>query len=259
METLAALRHLDRGTRWHLDSSVEVQTDVGHPQGLMPWGEHWLVSTVHGDGLGELLVVDVDGDVQQRRDITDGDRFHPGGISSERGRCWVPVAEYRPASTTTVVCIDAGLRTETAFGFDDHLGAVCDLPDDTLLAVSWGSRTLYRLDHDGRVLDQRTNPNLFVDHQDLTVVDAGTVVATGLGAVAAPDGRVQLGGLSLIDVDTLAPTLEVPVQAWMPSGRVITYNGAHVDTPDAVRISCLVDDGTASIATWVEQGPSSPG
>lgn len=236
-----------------------MQTDVGHPQGLLPWGEHWLVSTVHRDGRGELLVVDAAGVVQQRRDVTDGERFHPGGISSDRGRCWVPVAEYRPDSTTTVVCVDDDLQTTASFRFDDHLGAVCDLPDDTLLAVSWGSRTLYRLDHDGTVLDRRTNPNVFVDHQDLTVVDAATVVATGLGAIDAPGGRVQLGGLSTIDVDTLLPTREVPVQAWMPSGRVITYNGAHVDTPDGVRISCVVDDRAAAIATWVEQGPSSPG
>lgn len=107
-----ALRRLDRNTRWELESSVEVQTDVGHPQGLMPWDEHWLVSTVHGDGRGELLVV---------------------------------------------------------------------------------------------------------------------------------------------DADTLAPTIEIPVQAWMPSGRVVTYNGAHVDTPDGMRIRCIVDDQTAAIATWAER------
>ena len=63
----------------------------------MPWGEYWLVSTVHGDGRGELLVVD-----------TDGERFHPGGVSSDRGRCWVPVAEYRPTSTTTVMSVQGG-------------------------------------------------------------------------------------------------------------------------------------------------------
>ncbi|HAS08992.1 MAG TPA: hypothetical protein DCS55_00480, partial [Acidimicrobiaceae bacterium] len=70
---------------------------------------------------------------------------------------------------------------------------------------------------------------------------------------AAPDGRVQLGGLTLLDVDTLSPSFEVPVQAWMPSGRVATYNGAHVDTPDGVRIRCIVDDQSAAIATWVER------
>lgn len=105
---LEALRRLDRSTRWRLESSVEVQVDVGHPQGLMPWGECWLVSTVHGDGRGELLVVDTDGAVQQRRDVTDGERFHPGGVSSDRGRCWVPVAECRPTSTTTVMSVQGG-------------------------------------------------------------------------------------------------------------------------------------------------------
>ena len=143
------LRALDRSARWTLESSVDVRTDVGHPQGLQPWGSHWLVSTVHGDGRGELLVVDTAGEVVQRRDVTDGERFHPGGISSGPERCWVPVAEYRPSSTTTVVCVDADLSTLASFRFDDHLGAVGDLGDGTLLAVSWGSRTLYRLDLDG--------------------------------------------------------------------------------------------------------------
>lgn len=247
-----ALRRLDRSTRWQLESSVEVRADVGHPQGLQPWGPHWLVSTVHGDGRGELLVVDRAGEVVQRRDVTDDARFHPGGISSGPQRCWVPVAEYRPSSTTTVMCVDADLAPLTAFPFADHLGAVGDLGDGTLLAVSWGSRTVYRLDLEGAVLDQRENPNHFVDHQDLTVVDAGTVVATGLGAIAHAGGRVQLGGLSVLDVDTLAPVRELPVQAWMPSGRVATYNGAHVETVGgAVRIHCIVDDRTAAIATWV--------
>lgn len=249
---LDALHRLDRSTRWQTEGSIEVRADAGHPQGLQPWGDHWLVSTVHGDGRGELLVVDHAGAVRQRRDVTDGERFHPGGISSDPDRCWVPVAEYRPASTTTVVCVDAELDTVTSFPFPDHLGAVGDLGDGTLLAVSWGSRTLYRLDHEGAVLDQRENPNHFVDHQDLTVVDAGTVIATGLGAIVPAGGRVQVGGLSIIDVDTLVPAREVPVQAWMPSGRVVTYNGAHVESADgAVRVHCIVDDQTAAIATWL--------
>ncbi len=248
VEVLSAL---DRSAPWTLTSSVDVRADVGHPQGLQPWGSHWLVSTVHGDGRGELLVVDAAGEVVQRRDVTDGERFHPGGISSGLDRCWVPVAEYRPSSTTAVVCVDGDLATLASFRFDDHLGAVGDLGDGTLLAVSWGSRTLYRLDLDGAVLDQRPNPNHFIDHQDLTVVDAGTVVATGIGSVASGTGHVQLGGVSTIDVDTLGPVREVPVQAWMPSGRVATYNGAHVETADgAVRIHCIVDDRTAAIATW---------
>lgn len=252
---LDALHRLDRTTRWQLEASIEVRTDVGHPQGLQPWGPGWLISTVHGDGRGELLVVDAAGEIQQRRDVTEGDRFHPGGISSGPDRCWVPVAEYRPSSTTTVVCVDGDLVTTARFPFADHLGAVGDLGDGTLLAVSWGARTLYRLDLEGKVLDQRANPNHFIDHQDLTVVDASTVVATGVGAVHAPGGCVQLGGLSVLDVDTLRPLREVPVQAWMPSERVATYNGAHGDSVGGdVRLHCIVDDQTAAIATWSAHG-----
>ncbi|HUF34066.1 MAG TPA: DUF6454 family protein [Acidimicrobiales bacterium] len=250
-----SLHRLDRATRWRLEAAVDVGGDVGHPQGLTSWGDHWLVSTVRPtEGRGELLIVDRHGSVLDRLDVTDGERFHSGGIASEHGGCWVPVAEYRSASTTTVLHVDGDLRPTVGFRFTDHLGAVCPLADGTLLAVSWGGRTLYRLSGDGIVLGSRPNPTFFVDHQDLTVVDAHTVVATGIGVIAGPQGKVQLGGLAIIDADELAPVREAPVQAWMPSGRVITYNGAHLDLADgAVRVHCLVDDRSAVIATWVEQ------
>jgi hypothetical protein len=41
----------------------------------------------------------------------------------------------------------------------------------------------------------------------------------------------------------------------MPSGRVATYNGAHVwQRGGHVAFGCIVDDVTASIATWVADG-----
>lgn len=249
---IAALTTLDRGVRWTLEQSVDVQGEVGHPQGLLPWGEHWLVSTVHLSGRGELLVVDVAGEVVDRRDVTDGVRFHPGGVGAAGPWCAVPVAEYRPDSSTVVLAVSEELEVSELFRFDDHLGAVADLGDGTLFAVSWGSRTWYRLDLSGAVLDARVNTSWFVDHQDLTVVDAGSVVATGVAGIAGPGGGVQLGGLAVVDVASLRAVWEVPVQAWMPSGRVATYNGAHVGARGGrVVVSCLVDDRSAAVGTWV--------
>jgi hypothetical protein len=164
----------------------------------------------------------------------------------------VPVAEYRPDSSTVVLAVSEELEVAELFRFDDHLGAVADLGDGTLLAMSWGSRTWYRLDRSGTVLDVRVSTSWFVDHQDLTVVDPSTVVATGVADIAAPGGGVQLGGLAVVDVESLRAVWEVPVQAWMPSGRVATYNGAHVATREGrVVLSCLVDDRSAAVGTWV--------
>lgn len=263
--TFDALRSLGRSTEWTMVDSTAVRGDVGHPQGLCRWppeqvgdpsGDGWLVSTVHpARAAGELVVVAGDGEVLRRVEVTDGERFHPGGFALDGSGCWMAVAEYRPRSTTTVMGFDDDLSLVESFPFDDHLGAICPLDDGTLFAVSWGSRRWYRLDTDGRMLDQRTTPTRWVDLQDIVRIDGRQVAATGVGDVDTPDGAVQLGGLVVIDVDAMAIVHDTPIAAWMPSGRTVTYNGAHLDTEGdgssaGVRLHCLVDDITASIATW---------
>lgn len=217
------------------------------------------------------MIVSDHGEVLRRVDVTDGERFHPGGFTTDPANpakadtlgCWIAVAEYRPRSTTTVMRLDAELATVESFPFDDHLGAICALADGTLFAVSWASRRWYRLDSSGRILEQRTTPTRWVDLQDIARVMVGVdgerVVATGVGGMQAPGGPVQLGGLVVIDVDTLTIEHDTPVSAWMPSGRVATYNAAHLvlDDSPSVTLHCLVDDIIASIGTWVVS-PISP-
>ena len=225
----AAVRRLDRDTPWRLDAAVPVNCDVGHPQGITPWGEHWLVSTVRWErAAGALLVLDASGELVDSLDVTDGERFHPGGLDRSGDGCWAAVAEYRPGSTTTVMWIDEHLDATTAFRFPDHLGAICQLDDSTLFAVSWGSRTWYRLDVDGRVLDAHENVSAVVDLQDLQSLPGRQVVGTGVGSIATPHGPLQLGAVLIIDPDDLRLAFETPVAAWMPSGRVATYNATHL-------------------------------
>jgi hypothetical protein len=270
---------LGRSTSWELVADVAVNGDAGHPQGLCRWGDAWLVSTVHPDSCtGELLVIAPDGEVVNRIDVTDGERFHPGGFAvdspvvgmglpvEEPPGCWIAVAEYRPRSTTTVMRLDADLTTVQSFPFDDHLGAICSLGDGTLFAVSWASRRWYRLDLHGNVLAQRTTPSRWIDLQDIGHVsidaDRKQVAATGVGGLRTPIGPVQLGGIVVIDVDELTIVHDTPTAAWMPSGRVATYNGAHLDRgPDrgpgdasSLMLHCLVDDMSASIGTWIAIG-----
>ena len=143
-----------------------------------------------------------------------------------------------------------------------HSRAICALADGTLFAVSWASRRWYRLDTAGRILEQRSTPSRWVDLQDIAHVTVGIdgerVVATGVGGLQAPTGPVQLGGLVVIDVDALTIEHDTPVAAWMPSGRIATYNGAHLVLDDApsVTLHCLVDDTDASIGTWAASSVS---
>jgi hypothetical protein len=264
---IEAVRSLGRSASWRLVDEVAVRGDVGHPQGLCRWGDDWLVSTVYpATGTGEVLVVAADGEVVRRVDVTDGERFHPGGFAVDPTEidppgCWIAVAEYLPRSSTTVLRLDADLATVASFPFDDHLGAICPLADGTLFAVSWASRRWYRLDTAGRILDQRTTPSRWVDLQDIADVSGGIegdqVIATGVGGLSTPGGSVQLGGLVAIDVAAMAILHDTPIAAWMPSGRVATYNGAHLDgdgdgdADGSATLHCLVDDTTASIGTWI--------
>lgn len=309
---LDRLLGLRRWTGWRQREGVMIDGDIGHPQGLARRQDGWLVSTVFPDtGRGEVVVVGDDGRVHERLDVTDGERFHPGGIDALAGadtrsddparigawagiesrpdgpagigaaadietrtddparidatsgptRCWVAVAEYRPDSTTVVARLgtDSGgrLRSEPVFRFDDHLGALCELADGTLFAVSWGSRRWYRLDTEGQVLAERADPDHTIDLQDLQRLDGRHVAGTGVGGLLTPTGPLQLGGLVVIDVDELLPVHITPVSAWMPSGRVATFNATHLSVEQGeLSLRCVVDDTTAELGHWVAWHPS---
>jgi hypothetical protein len=250
---LDAIMYIDRTSSWILESSTPLAGNIGHPQGLTINNNRWLVTTVFPrDARGAVCVFDRSGVRLEVVNVTDGERIHPGGFhSSNPTSLWVPVAEYRPHSTTTVIQFDAKFEPINQFHVDDHLGAICDLGDETLFAVSWGSRSLYRLSHTGEVLDYRVNPSHFVDYQDVQLVAPGYVLATGVGSVRMGSGSHQIGGLAILDCSSLHIVHEVPVIATMPSGQSITYNGFCVEVREnRVVFNCLVDDTTASIGHW---------
>jgi hypothetical protein len=254
---LESLLAIDRESCWTLESSTPLTGDIGHPQGLTIDNDRWLITTVHPrDARGEVCVFDRSGDRIGEMNVTDGARIHPGGLdSSNDSSPWIVVAEYRPRSTTMVMRFDADLGTNldavARFEVDDHLGAICDLGDGTLFAVSWGSRSLYRLSYSGDILDKRANPNHFVDYQDVQVLSPDHILASGVGSVRSDSGLHRLGGLAILDSRNFHAVHEVPVMATMPSGQSIAYNGFCVEArDDQLVFHCLVDDTTASIGHW---------
>lgn len=261
-----ALRRLRRDTTWSLASTVDVAHDVGHPQGMTRWGGGWLVTTVHTDRrVGEVFVLTGDGDPVARCELVDGDRFHPGGVCAV-GRpdgdgtdagVWIALAEYRPRSSTVLLRLDPALDVVSRVPVDDHLGAVCELPDGSLVAVSWASSRWYRIDPDGSIAHHRRGSNRWIDVQDLQVLADGTVVGTGFGRIGTPAGEVAVGGLAVVDAESLVPIHEAPIAAWMPSGRPATYNATHLDLLDdgRVELHCLVDDRAAAIGRWRTTSP----
>lgn len=249
-------------TQFVPEQEVELQVDVGHPQGLCRSdGVSWLTTVDLERREGALLGLDEQGDLVHRVPLTDGERYHPGGCdlapigsaASAGGRSVVvPVAEYRPHSTTVVRRVDLeSLTVSDCFAVDDHLGAIVELPGGGYLGGSWGSREWIRFDAQGVEVDRRTNPSHFVDVQDLQVLDEHTVFASGIGWLVVPGGLAQLGGIALLDVDSLQLTLEIPVHAHTPTGRTITYNPVAVEADgDSVRLTVVPDDGRSTLRTY---------
>ena len=114
----------------------------------------------------------------RRIEVTDGARFHPGGISVAGRSIWVPVAELRPHSSAVLVEIDAdSLRVRRRIAVADHLGCVA-ARGDALVAGSWDSRALYVFDLTGRT-PPRVVANPSPTHfQDMKFV-GDTLVAAG--------------------------------------------------------------------------------
>lgn len=229
--------------------ALPLEGDLHHPQGLAPRAsgraDGWWVTTVDLHAPRALVVgFNADGARTDEIDVTDGPRIHPGGCGLDvDGLLWVPVAEYRPASSTRVVTIEPDGRVTSRFEFPDHLGLLVPRPDGRLVAGTWGSRSLLLLEHDGTIVTRVENPQHIVDYQDATVRADGTVVATGTGAAYGRD----LGGIAILDAD-LALTLLLPVPDRSPADRPVTYNATWCEpTATGSTLWAVPDDGHTAL------------
>ncbi len=110
-----------------------------------------------GAGVGHLYKMTLDGELVAEITLGEGDIYHPGGIDFDGEALWVPVAEYRPNSSSIVYRVDPDtMEAVEVFRRADHIGGILHDPENgTLHGVSWGSRRLYTLllAEDGSVAD----------------------------------------------------------------------------------------------------------
>lgn len=128
--------------------ALALDGELFHVQGLAL--EHrriWVTSVDEKNRRGYLHEFDRrTGKLLRRVDLTDGARYHPGGISIAGRSIWVPVAEYRPRSSAALVEVDAGsLAVRRTIPVADHLGYVA-ASDRHLVAGNWDSRLIYVFD-----------------------------------------------------------------------------------------------------------------
>ena len=249
---LATLLALDRSSVWDFDGGVTLGFDAGHPQGMVLVDGTWWISTVDIPAkAGWLLAVDAGGRLLDRWPCGEGSRYHPGGIHGDANGLWLAVAEYRPHSSTDVFHCVPGRAPVHRFHHGDHLGAIAAAGDGPLVAWTWGSRELLRLDTDGPVVARRRNPSHFVDYQDLHVLSTGHAVCSGIGTRLSKGGR-RLGGLGVLRLEDLTWETEVPFPGYSPTTDLAaTANPLHLEVVDGrLRLHLLPDGGAGTILTW---------
>ena len=250
----ASVASITRATSWQLVDELTLRFDSHHPQGMARIGSTWWISTVDiGTHQGLVMAVDDRGELIEEVPIGSSLQYHPGGMDFDGSALWIPCAEYRPDSTTTVFRMQPGETPEKAFDVDDHVGALARCgPVGDIVGWSWGSRHFYRWTVDGHLRAARVNPAFFVDHQDCQWLDSGHLLCGGVAEVGLASGPGWIGGLGLLDVDELVMEREVPFPIYSSTtGRVATHNPLWAEVcGDQLIVHLLPDDGMSTILSY---------
>ncbi|WP_205856325.1 DUF6454 family protein [Phytoactinopolyspora endophytica] len=276
-----AFDRVDRSTELTHVDTIDLDFETFHPQAMEVTDDRIYLSSVEiieapehyeepdggydrspGRGVGHVFVLDREGNLLEDIEISDGDRYHPGGIDVHGDTLYVPVAEYRPHSSSDIYRIDLDTYEVTRlFGVDDHIGGVVlDQQTRRLVGQSWGSRQFYEWSTKGKQKDSWRNENHFLDYQDCEYVASRKTLCsgvTGLPAQPGVDGGYELGGFAMIDLrDGHRILHEVPLQLWSTAGHVITRNTTDLDaepTADGTRLTLYAapDDSEEEAGTQV--------
>jgi len=270
-------RHLDRDTKWELTERIALDSPTHHPQGFALVGGRIFMSTVEiikapvpydeprdgydrtpGKGRGHLFVLDRDGQLLKDIVISDGNRYHPGGLDYDGEFLWLPVAEYRPNSSADIYRIDPTTYDVTKlFTVSDHIGGVVrDQETGHLVGQSWGSRRFYDWTVGGRQKRFWLNENHFLDYQDCEYVASRKALCSGVTGLPAQPGAAtgyELGGLVMIDLRDRHRLLhEVPLQQWSTAGHVITRNPTDLDADGShLTLYAAPDDSGEAAGTQI--------
>lgn len=161
--------------------TLQLQGELFHVQGVDLDAAHiWVTSVDKEHKRGYLHEFDrATGRFIARLELTDGERYHPGGFSISGGSIWVPVAEYRANSSAVLEEIDvATLQVRRKIYVADHLGCAA-VSGNHLVAGNWDSKQLYIFDLRGtapvRVVPNPTDTS----YQDMKFI-GGQLVAGGV-------------------------------------------------------------------------------
>lgn len=250
--TSAALfRALSENTAWEPVGEIKLQFRTYHPQGMMKIGDTFFISSVHSfaidhgdngsrkqnqkwgdEGEGYLFKADLSGRLIEVTRLCEGPIYHPGGIDFDGNWIWVPVAEYRPDSSSIIFRVDPEtLEAGAVFRVDDHVGDLSySRSDNKLYGFSWGSRRLYAWQiENGSVLSpmgqvaeiDRPRTVRDVEFQDCHYVDSSHVLCSSTTHFK----QSYFGSLDLVDLQNGKVVHQLLVHlAPKDSDRPMTHN-----------------------------------
>ncbi len=274
---------LSRSSHWRLVDEIAVAFPTYHPQGMARVADAFFVSSVEvretrasigalsvglgwtrSAGVGHLFKFGADGTLIDSITLGEGSAYHPGGIDFDGEALWIPVAEYRPDSSSIVYRVDPDtLEAVEVLRFDDHVGSVVHDPETGRLhGVSWGSRRFYtwQLDDDRMPVDRTAEPiantSHYIDYQDCQYVGSARMLCGGVNRYVVPGGGIfTLGGLELVDLERSQPIHQVPVPLWASPDLVMTYNPVHCETEaEDFRCYFMPEDDTSTLFVYEVRG-----
>jgi hypothetical protein len=163
-----------------MERTLALAGETHHVQGIDLDGERiWVTAVDARQRKGYLLEFGLaQGNLLRQVEIGRGDRFHPGGMAADGDALWIPVAEYRRASSTVMQRRNKRtLAVELEFEVRDHIGCVAAAGAE-LTGGNWDSRDFYVWDRNGRELRRIHNPTEN-RYQDVKFV-GGQLIASGL-------------------------------------------------------------------------------
>lgn len=191
------------------------------------------------DGQGKRLV---DATLTEPGDI----EYHIGGIEYDGTHIWATLAQYRPNTTATIVAVDPSTLDYTPlYHYADHLGGIVhDVQTHRLNTLNWGARnaSIWQLTASNGAINLTgsaypnfskpvsvvKNPTFFVDYQDCKFLGhskhyafRAVMICSGVATITT---NVTVGGLALVDFDTMLPLYEVPIPMKSALGTPMTQN-----------------------------------
>lgn len=267
--TTAAFRLLTKSSHWQLTDVIKMNFPTFHTQGLIKIGDVFYVSAVEitekaktygksdnlwdfsltrtaGKGRGWLFKFDRNGNLLAKTELTDNNAFHPGGMDFDGQYIWVPVAEYRPNSSSNIYRVDPKtMKAKLSFRVKDHIGNILhNSARDTFHGSSWGSRRLYewkvRFKENGKgtIISENwtPNPENYIDYQDCHYQGVNYMLCGGLQKYDTPAGKIALGGIDLIDIssDRPRPVYLLPIAQYWDTSVEATVENFKPDNAEMV-------------------------